>query len=489
MLLNAMTDACAATPRARATWAGAALAVLLVSGCQREAEPIEPKKIGKSGVLVVAVRAGPSSWYPGPGGDPVGFDHDLLVKFAAERKLKLEVVQVDSATAMLARVASGDVHIGAGGLYAPAPTAASVEPPTDGSPQQVLWTSGYFSAEPVLIYGADGFKPKSFRDLDGATATYVESTGIDAEFASLRANHPEVRWQALPFPSADALIAEVSEGLVDYAVVPSIDAAGARNIYLDFDIAFAVGGKRDLAWAVAPGQRPLRDDIDAFFARARKDGSLARYADRYFAHARQVERIDAGVFQERLKSHLPDYRKMFEEAQAATGIEWRLLAAVAYQESQWNAFATSETGVRGFMQITEETARHLGVPDRLDPRASTLGAARYLATLKSKLPARIVEPDRTWLALAAFNIGVAHLEDARVLAQKQKMNPDLWGDVRKALPLLALPEFHTDAKYGYARGGMPVVFVDRVRAYYDILLRHEKPFQPRLRAYPMFATP
>jgi membrane-bound lytic murein transglycosylase F len=141
------------------------------------------------------------------------------------------------------------------------------------------------------------------------------------------------------------------------------------------------------------------------------------------------------------------------------------------------------------MQITEETARHLGVPDRLDPKASTFGAARYLANLKAKLPARIAEPDRTWLALAAFNVGVAHLEDARVLAQKQKMNPDAWADVKKALPLLALPEFHVDAKYGYARGGMPVIFVDRVRAYYDILLRHEKPFRPRLRAYPVLATP
>jgi membrane-bound lytic murein transglycosylase F len=188
------------------------------------------------------------------------------------------------------------------------------------------------------------------------------------------------------------------------------------------------------------------------------------------------------VFRERIRDVLPDYRKLFFEAQEVTGVEWRLLAAIAYQESQWDRLATSETGVRGLMQLTEETARHLGVADRLDPRASVLGAARYLRDLKSRLPERIGEPDRTWLALAAFNIGLGHLEDARVLAQKQKLNPDLWADVKKTLPLLALPEYYEQAKLGYARGGMPVVFVDRVRGYYDVLLSQERPHQPRLRA-------
>jgi membrane-bound lytic murein transglycosylase F len=240
---------------------------------------------------------------------------------------------------------------------------------------------------------------------------------------------------------------------------------------------------------VAPSRRALRDDIDRFFTKARAEGLLARFADRYFGHAAQVERIDAGVFQDRLRSVLPAYRRMFEDAQIATGVEWRLLAALAYQESQWDPFATSDTGVRGFMQITEETARHLGVADRLDPHASTFGAARYIAALKAKLPARIAEPDRTWLALAAFNIGAGHLEDARILAQRQKLNPDLWADVKKALPLLALPEYYGTVKNGYGRGGMPVVFVDRVRAYYDILARQEKPLQPRLHAIAPFATP
>lgn len=464
--------------------ARAALVVLTLAGCQPEpAAPTFPE-----GKLVVAVRPGPSSWFPGPEGEPMGFDHDLIARFAAERHLTLEIVEVDSAATLNARVADGDVHVGVGGLYSPPPARRKADAAAP-DPRPVLWTNGYYAVEPVLIYGVDGFKPKSWKDLVGAEVAYAEGTGIEEQLASVRAAHADVRWKPMPVASADALVAQVADGDLDFAVMPSIDAAVARNIFLGFEVAFTVGPKRDLAWAVAPAHRALRDEIDRFFTALRKEGVLARFAERYFGHALQVARIDAGVFQERLKGVLPTYRKMFEDAQTTTGIDWRMLAALAYQESQWDPFATSETGVRGFMQITEETARHLNIADRLDARASTLGAAYYLLALKDKLPARIAEPDRTWLALAAFNIGAGHLEDARVLAQKQKLNPDLWADVRKALPLLALPEYYTTAKNGYARGGMPVVFVDRVRAYYDILISKEPPVPPRLRAFPLLASP
>ena len=207
----------------------------------------------------------------------------------------------------------------------------------------------------------------------------------------------------------------------------------------------------------------LRQELDRFLARLRRDGTLARLTDRYCRTRARSSASTPSVLQERMRTVLPQYRHLFHDAQEKSGIEWRLLAAIAYQESQWDPAATSATGVRGIMQITEDTARHLGVSDLLDPAQNVVAAARYLRDLKAKLPARIHEPDRTWLALAAFNIGLGHLEDARILAQKQKLDPDLWSDVKKVLPLLALPEYYEQAKLGYARGGMPVAFVDRVR--------------------------
>ena len=445
----------------------------------------------QAGELVVIIRPGPVVYYPGPNGTLAGLDVDLIREFATEKKIPLRFVLADSAAAVIATVAGGGAHFGAGELFRPPPQSAddvqgpqraSVTPRRAGP--DVLWTSGFATAEPVLIYNRDGYKPSTWADLDGETVAYGgdDDAGFAPEIASARAAHPAITWQQLATPTA-GLISEVSDGTLSYALVGSIAASLARNIYLDFEVAFPAGGKRDVAWVVSPRYAKLRDDLDTFLARMQRNGALARLVERYIPAAPQIQRIDAGVLHERVRTVLPQYRGIFHDAQERTGVEWRLLAAIAYQESQWDPAATSETGVRGFMQITEDTAKRLGVRDLLDPAQNVLGAARYVRELKDKLPARIAEPERTWMALAAFNIGLGHLEDARILAQKQKLNPDLWTDVKKVLPLLALPEYFAQAKLGYARGGMPVAFVDRVRAYYDVLLAREQAHWPRLRHF------
>lgn len=435
-------------------------------------DPVPPSPVERT--LVVAVRPGPASWYTAAHGTRAGFDHDLLARYAAARGLALEIVEVHSAEALFAMLESGAAHVGIGGLYPPAPSYVKADA-AQPDPRPALWTNGSLAAEPVLVYNRGAAKPRSWRDVGPADVAYSEATGIEHHFAAARAAYAQVRWLAAGDLDAHALIEQVANGARTFAVVPAADAAAMRNLYADCDVAFAVGPKRDQAWAVAPALRILRDDLDRFLTAARKEGLLARLAERYTEPAGQVERIDAAIFQERIERLLPRYQPLFEQAQAATGVEWRLVAAMAYQESQWDPQATSETGVRGLMQITEDTANRLRIADRLDPLQSAVGAARYFADLKARLPERIAEPDRTYLALAAFNIGAGHLEDARVLAQRLKLNPDLWADVRKALPLLALPEHGAFARNGIARGGMPVAFVDRVRAYHDILQRRAPP--------------
>jgi membrane-bound lytic murein transglycosylase F len=86
------------------------------------------------------------------------------------------------------------------------------------------------------------------------------------------------------------------------------------------------------------------------------------------------------------------------------------------------------------------------------------------------IPERIPEPDRTWLALAAYNVGLGHLEDARILTQKNKGDSDRWVDVKKNLPLLSQKKWFQQTRYGYARGREPVRYVENIRTYYDILV-------------------
>lgn len=436
-----------------------------------------------TGELLLLVNPGPAAHFFGPAGEPSGFDVELARLLARSMNLPLRVVVADSVARVFEQVAFGRAHVGAGSLLRPRVLAGPPPAPGPMAPRpddRVLWTRGQLPVQPVLISSRDGFKPSRWDDLAGATVAYLDDPVTAADVETLRAAHPEIRWEPSNAPSAEALIARVSDGRVEYALATSHVVDAARDIFLGFETAFVAGERRELAWIVPATQPELAAAIDAFVERVVRDGTVARLAARYFPRESSMPRLDAGTFHERVRTLLPDYRLLFQHAQAATGIEWRLLAAVAYQESQWDPFATSETGVRGVMQLTDETARRLRVTDRLDPRQSIDGAARYIAELKRALPTRIQEPDRTWLALAAFNIGAGHLEDARVLAQKKKLDPDQWRDVRQVLPLLALPEYHADAKNGYARGGMPVAFVDRVRAYYDILLAREAAYIPRL---------
>ena len=446
----------------------------LLGGCQPASKaPPPPPSLP---TLSVVVRPGPGSWFSGPDGAPAGFEFELIDRYAREHRLALRAVTVDSAVSLMASVSTGEVQMGAGGLFRPPPHDATTSPRNE----EVIWTRGIIDVEPVLIYNSDGFKPKNWSDLAGTDVVYVAGTGMSESLARLRVEHPEIRWKSMDVPSADALIALVDDARVNYAVVTSIDAGLARNIYLGFDVAFPAGPPRQLAWALAPSQVALRDDLDSYIDRLRRDGTLARLRDRYYAPSRGLARPDAGALHEKMATILPRYRRYFEDAQDQSGLDWRLIAAIAYQESQWDPDATSETGVRGMMQFTTDTARDLGLANRLDPGAAIATAARYVRDLKHKLPARIGEPDRTWFALAAFNIGLGHLEDARVLAQQMKHDPDSWNDVRNVLPLLADPDYYGQARLGYARGGMPVAFVDRVRAYYDVLTRVQPPRVPRL---------
>jgi membrane-bound lytic murein transglycosylase F len=434
--------------------------------------PSPPPPAPSSNELTVLLRTGPATWFVGTDDQGAGIDYDLAQMFARQEGVTLKVIPTGDPIARLGE-ADGGLRFGAGNLYRPGPGTSS-------SAKSPIYSSSYHAVEPVMIYNIDGFKPESWRDLDGESVGVLEGGGLASALSKLRADHPEVHWQMITLPSTEAMISQVSDGALSYAIVGSNDAEAARHVYLNFDKAFAVAGKQELVWAFPPSERRLRDRADAYFAQLRRDGRLQRLIDRYFSYG-TVPRIDAGVFQERIKSLLPQLQAAFQAAQQATGVEWRLLAAIAYQESQWDAQATSETGVRGLMQLTEETAQRLGGIDRLDPKASVLAAARYLRDLKDRLPQRIAEPDLTWLALGAYNIGIAHLEDARILAQKQKLDPDTWSALKQTLPLLALPEYYETTKYGYARGAMPVTFVDRVRAYYDILLAQQPPLQPRLR--------
>ena len=182
-----------------------------------------------------------------------------------------------------------------------------------------------------------------------------------------------------------------------------------------------------------------------------------------------LPKVDAQTFLRHVKTRLPRYHEQFMQAGKDHGVPWALLAAQAYQESRWNRNAMSPTGVRGIMMLTRATASDLGVKNRLDPHKSIAGGARYFAQLYRQIPRHIEDPDRTFIALAAYNVGMGHIKDARLLAKRMNKDHNQWSHLRTVLPLLAKKKYYETLPHRYARGWEPVQYVKRIRAYRKIL--------------------
>ncbi|WP_281645590.1 transglycosylase SLT domain-containing protein [Parendozoicomonas sp. Alg238-R29] len=185
-----------------------------------------------------------------------------------------------------------------------------------------------------------------------------------------------------------------------------------------------------------------------------------------------------------LESHmhrrLPRYYDLFRKVASEHRIDWHLVAAISYQESHWHPKAKSPTGVRGMMMLTLPTAKEMGIRNRLDAEQSVRGGVRYLESLKSRLPETLQEPDRTWQALAAYNVGIGHLYDARTLTRNKGGNPDDWAHLSEYLLKLEDPKWHSQTRFGYARGTESVQYVGNIQRYYrHILTTHAPNKAPR----------
>jgi len=411
------------------------------------------------------MRNGPTTYYIDANGQTAGFEYDLARQFAERQGWRLTVVSVAHLEELFDRLRRNEVHLAAAGLTV-----------TETRRDRVRFGPSYNSEREVVVCGNRIRQPQSFAELSMLRLEVVAHSSHIDRLNKLREQQPDLTWITVAEASTEAMLERVANGLADCAVTDKSSFEVAWNYLPSLAIAFEFGEERDIAWATPPEADPrLSQVIDEFFADTATAALLLMLRERYFAHVRRLSEADVLGLLERRARLLPELRPHFHQAQIETGLDWRFLAALAYQESQWNAAAISPTGVRGIMMLTSRTADHLGVKNRLDPRESILGGARYMVTLKEALPESVPEPDRTWMALAAYNLGPGSLIDARRLTLRLGRNPNLWKDVKDVLPLLARPEHAMHLRHGFARGGEARTLAENVRIYYDILSRYEAP--------------
>ncbi len=177
-------------------------------------------------------------------------------------------------------------------------------------------------------------------------------------------------------------------------------------------------------------------------------------------------------FQQHFDERLPTYIGQFKKYSDVYDLPWTLLAAVAYQESKWDNSAVSHTGVRGLMQITQQTAEHIGLEDRENAIESIKGGAYYLKYLFNKTSSDLNESQRWIQALIAYNIGWGHFRDAYRLSLRLNKNPLQWQDIKQILPKINDEKYLPYLRYGFARGSEAVDFVESVLSYYQLISQH-----------------
>ena len=442
------------------------LLTLLLFGCSQPQNELQ--RVLKQKELVVVTRNAASTYYEGPQG-PLGLEYDLAQGFAKHLGVQLRMEVAGNVSEVLARLAEGEADFAAAGLTVTEP--------------RKLWahfTQPYQHITQQLVYRTGTKRPQDIGELDGILEIVADSSH-EERLHELHTEHLDLSWNENEEAGSEELLTLVWERLIDYTVADSNEVMMNQRFYPELRVAFDLTEPEPLAWAFPRFKDPsLFEAANEYFQLISENGELAKLIERYYGHLDSFDYVGTRTFQQHIQQRLPEFRELFEYAAEEFNVDWVLLAATAYQESHWDPNAVSPTGVRGIMMLTKNTAKEIGVNKRTDPVESIRGGAFYLNKLIKKIPERIQEPDRIWLALAAYNIGYGHLEDARKITQKRGGNPDSWKDVKTNLPLLRKRKWYKKTKHGYARGNEALRYVENIRSYYAILNWHVEKEKPSI---------
>jgi membrane-bound lytic murein transglycosylase F len=433
----------------------AALGVL--GACSRSEPPGGLAEVRARGYLRVVTLNLPTCYYEGAQGTE-GLEFELARAYAARLHVKLTMYALDNERALQAELLAGRADIAAASLT--------------NTPE---WAHAGEAAQPyaripqLVVYQRGHTQPRETLQLE--TAKLAVRAGSPQERILERLKRtvaPGLQWVETAPSSADP-VEDVDAGDAQYAITDAREFTFSHHLYPNVLVGFALPEERPAQWLVRHGAADLLASVNSFFHDLQASGMLAEYVRAASGDTRRFAYEESREFQTNVGDRLPRYRSWFEQAALQSGTDWRLLAAIGYQESKWDPRAASGDGALGLMMLTSDTAHAMGVRDRSNAQQSIFAGARYLAEVRDKIPDRIPEPDRTWLTIAAYNVGFGHLEDARVLTQALGKDPDSWTDVRERLPLLAQERWYARAKRGYARGWEPVQFVDRIQRYLRLL--------------------
>ncbi|PJG83872.1 membrane-bound lytic murein transglycosylase MltF [Caviibacterium pharyngocola] len=409
------------------------------------------------GKLVVGTVNNPISYFIGIEGQS-GLEYELSKAFADYLNVELVIRPMESSEALFAALEKHQIDIAAANLlYQPEKLDAFQIGPA------------YYSASWQLVYRKGENRPQSLDQLKGELVI-AKGSELSALLNGFKEKYPNLSWRVVN-QTQEELLLKVAEGKLDYTIANSIEVSTTQQIKPQIAIAFDVTDESSVHWYLPNNSySELQAALLDFMNKSIESGLIARVEEKYFNHLNQFDYVDTRSYLNAIETQLPKFAPLFEKYKG--DLDWRLLAAIAYQESHWNPDATSPTGVRGIMMLTKATADRMKIANRRDPEQSIKAGSEYLHMLIGQMPDSILQEDRIWFALAAYNMGLGHLLDARRLTKTLGGDPDNWLDVKKNLPLLAEKRHYTNLKYGYARGYEAFQYVENIRRYMNSIVNY-----------------
>jgi len=395
-----------------------------------------------------------------------GFEYDLLRDYSQHIgvELNLTIVTTVNEALTLTRQGIGDL------------TAASLS--IDKERLKEFEFGPYFhSVQEELICHNKLYEqnrmPKTKEDLLNVNIIIGTNTSAQKTLESLTKELGDINHSSSKTLSSQEMLEKVWKKEYDCTVTDTHIFSISQRYYPELVSTLKLTPKLHLGWILRQGDTSLKESLYYWFNEYERSGKMSELHNFYYGFLKIFDYYDTKVFYRRIKSTLPKYEKMFKEAGKKYNIPWIILAAQSYQESHWNPRAKSFTGVRGMMMLTQDTAKLLGVKNRLSVKESIYGGAKYFDMIRDKFPKKLKGKNLWAFSLAAYNVGLGHVYDAQSLAILLNKNPYSWNDLKTVLPLLSQKKYYKKLKHGYARGNEPVHYVDAIQHYYDILVKHE----------------
>ncbi|MFK5938527.1 MAG: membrane-bound lytic murein transglycosylase MltF [Sulfurimonas sp.] len=423
-------------------------------------------KIKEKKHLNVVILNSPNTYYTDNTGK-TGFEYTLISEFAKSIDVDLNLTIVTTISEALQKSREGVGDITVAGLTL-----------TKKREDEFKFGPQYATVQEQLICSSELYKtkkfPRSFEDMANLNIMVGKDTSYESTLNDIQTQVNDFNFTTTSDLSTEQLLGLTQERKIDCTVSDSTIFMTNQRYYPKLVKALVLSQRKNLTWIIRPGDESLNEALYKWLNTFDRSGKMDELQEHYFTFLSIFDYYDTSIFYDRLKTRLPKYKKYFMGAGEKYNIPWIILAAVSYQESYWNPKATSRTGVRGLMMLTNKTAKWMGVKNRLNPKESIYGGAKYLRTIEKQLPPEIKGLNRWYFTLASYNVGYGHILDAQILARKLNKNPYSWIDIKEVLPLLTHRRYFKDLKYGYARGEEPVKYADSIHTYYDIIIKHEE---------------